>query len=155
MVEFKIEPHVGIGCIKLGAKRDDVRACLAANGFPYEMSRDSCDYFCLSAIQVDFDHDGCVQFIGISCEKSIIVTYKSINVFDIPAKELFSIMAANDNSGEHDFDECEFLFPNQILTLWEADFQYDMLGGWQRAVWGQVGLGNREYLDVCSKIRGN
>jgi hypothetical protein len=155
MVNFKIEPHVGIGCIKLGAKRDDVRACLAANGFPHEMYRDSCDYFCSSAIQVGYDDGDCVQIIGISCEKSISVTYENINVFDVPAEEIFSIMATNDNSGNHDFDECEFIFPNQILTLWDADTQYDTLGGWKRVVWGQVGLGSKAYWDAYNEVRGN
>ena len=40
----------------------------------------------------------------------------------------------------------------QIMTLWQADTQYDYLGSESRLVWAQVGLGNERYLASISKI---
>jgi hypothetical protein len=154
MQEFRIEPHVGIGPILLGAARDDVRAALFSLSFPLRISRGRSDYFCDSSIQVEFGDDDRADFIGCSCCLHYTLTYRGTNVFDVPAEELFALIADNDGSGPHSFNPAEYRFPKQILTLWEADCQYDRLGSEQRSVWGQVGLGNQRYLDDVLRIEG-
>ena len=142
---LELEPLKGVGPIALGAPRETARAALAAIGFPLEHSRDVLDYFCESSIQTECDPDGRVMFIGLTCSPAYVVRYRGIDAFDLPARELFAIVAAADNSGEHEFDPLEYCFPNQILTLWEAARQYDCRRRGSREVWGQVGLGNQVY----------
>lgn len=77
---------------------------------------------------------------------------RGVDVFSISATELFSLMAASDDSGPHEFDRYEYCFPNQILTLWDADKQYDRQRGEEREVWGQVGIGNDAYLAAIEAI---
>jgi hypothetical protein len=55
-------------------------------------------------------------------------------------------MVAAADSGPHVFDRYEYCSPNQILTLWDADEQYDRQGGEEREVWGQIGIGSKEYV---------
>ncbi|EPJ81519.1 hypothetical protein CFII68_18785 [Pseudomonas sp. CFII68] len=47
------------------------------------------------------------------------------------------------------------MFPNQILTLWDADEQYDRQGGERREVWGQVGIGTNAYMAAIRAIKGH
>ncbi|MCK9740495.1 hypothetical protein [Pseudomonas syringae] len=61
-------------------------------------------------------------------------------------------MAASDDSGSHEFDRYEYFFPNQILTLWDADEQYDRQGEEELEVWGQVGIGNDAYVAAIEAI---
>ncbi|MNV81898.1 hypothetical protein D3C71_1755930 [compost metagenome] len=73
--------------------------------------------------------------------------YQGRNVFDTPAKDLFALAADLDASGSHRFNRNEYMFPNQILTLWHADTQYDPRE--RRVIWGQVGLGDARYLEMA------
>jgi hypothetical protein len=102
---------------------------------------------------VEFDGDHSAQFIGIACHPAYRLSYRGVNVFDVPANELFALIASFDGSGSHEFNANEYEFPNQIVTLWEADEQYDRLGGEQRPMWGQVGLGNQRYLEAIRKFK--
>lgn len=153
MHQFQIEPHVGIGPIRLGASREEIRAALLSVGFPLKHTRRALDYFCNSSIQVEFGDDDCADFIGCAYHAAYTLSYRGANVFDTIAKDLFTLIAENDGSGIHTFKDSGYCFPNQIVTLWDADTQYDRLGGEQRPIWGQVGLGNQRYLDAIRQIR--
>ena len=146
MYEFEIQPHAGIGPIRLGAKRKDVRVALTNVGLPLESSDGSIDYFCEASIQVEFSKASTADFIGVARHESLLVTYKGVNVFDRKAKEIFDLIAEHDGSGKHKFDQYEYVFPKQIVTLWDAATQYDPRN--RRLVWGQVGVGNEAYLSA-------
>ena len=152
MQELRITPHVGIGPILLGASREAVRSALASIGFALESSLRLLDYFANAAIQVEYGPDERADFIGVSCHGDYSLTYYGTNVFDTIAERVFSIVAARDDSSDHTFDRSGCVFPTQIVTLWEADEQYDRLGGEQRLIWAQVGLGNNRYLDAINAI---
>jgi hypothetical protein len=79
--------------------------------------------------------------------------FKGIDVFARSATKVFSLMAASDNSGPHDFTSYEYWFPNQILSLWDADEQYDRQEGESREVWGQIGIGNSAYMAAIRAIK--
>ena len=152
MQELAITPHVGIGPILLGASRQAVRLAVVGIGFPLESSRKALDYFAQASIQVEYGDDDTVEFIGICYHRDFTVTYYGINVFDTVAPELFAAIAAREASGDSVFDPSEYVFPNQIITLWEADEQYDRIGGEERLVWAQVGVGNHRYLEAIRAI---
>ncbi|WP_092168639.1 MULTISPECIES: hypothetical protein [unclassified Pseudomonas] len=153
MPAFEILPLEAIGPVRLGVARSVARQAMAAIGFPLEHSRNSVDYFCESCMQVSHGPNDEVSFIGVSGNPNVTFVFKGIDVFRHSAIDVFSLMAASDNSGSHEFSRYEYLFPNQILTLWDADEQYDRQGGESRKVWGQVGIGNSAYLAAISAIK--
>jgi hypothetical protein len=147
---FELCPHKALGPILLGGSRESTRQVMNAVGFPVETSRGQLDYFCDACLQVEYDPDDNVQFVGISDNPRITATFRDVDVFAVSATELFSLMAASDGSGEHQFSEYEYIFPNQIITLWDADEQYDRRQGERRQVWAQVGMGNDAYTSAIS-----
>jgi len=153
MPVFEISPLEAIGPVRLGTPRAVARQIMAAIGFPIEHSQDSVDYFCGCCMQISHGPDEEVSFIGVSGNAHVTFMFKGIDVFAHSAIDVFSLMAASDNSGLHEFSPYEYLFPNQILTLWDADEQYDRQGGENHEVWGQVGIGNSAYLTAIRAIK--
>ncbi|MFR0691133.1 hypothetical protein ACLUTX_17165 [Enterobacterales bacterium AE_CKDN230030158-1A_HGKHYDSX7] len=149
---FEISPHQGIGPLCLGDTRAMARDALAAVGFALESSNGATDYFCESAIQTECDEQGLIWFIGLSQSERYLARYQGVDVFALAAGELFSLIAAADGSGTHDFTDSEYLFPGQIITLWDADEQYDRQGNETRPVWAQVGIGNPAYVEAVSAL---
>lgn len=150
---LEIFPLQGLGTVRLGSSRADVRTALSSYGFPLERSHHSLDYFCDASIQVEFDPNDHAWFIGISCANQWIALYKGQDIFLLSASELFDLVATHDNSGVHQFEPSEYRFPNQILTLWDSDTQYDHKGHYVRPVWAQVGIGNAAYLAAITAIQ--
>ena len=151
MTKFEIVPGKGIGPILLGNSKEEVRKALSLHGFKLESSSDTMDYFCNSGIQVEYEKDGTASFIGTASEHRVNIYYNGVNVFDTPAEELFMLIAKNE---EHQcsYDSYEYVFPKQIVTLWDADEQYDSYQNESRLIWGQVGLGSQTYIDAVDKI---
>lgn len=54
-------------------------------------------------------------------------------------------MVAAADSGPHVPVRYENCFPNQILTLRDADEQYDRQGGEEHEVWGHIGIVSEKY----------
>jgi hypothetical protein len=146
MPVFEVLPLEAIGPVRLGVSREAAREAMSVNGFPLEHTNGRLDYFCESSIQLEYGTGDEVQFIGVSGHSRLKFMYRGVDVFAVSATELFSLMAESDDSGSHEFDRYEYCFPTQILTLWDADEQYDRQGGEEREVWGQVGIGNEVYL---------
>jgi len=151
---FVFEPHKGFGPVALGSSRDDTRQAMANAGFPLERSRKRIDYFCGSSIQVESDDNDLVRFIGVSGSPRFDAKYRDVSVFGVGAEQLFRLIAGADASGEHQYSAAEYRFPGQIMTLWQADPQYDYMGNESRAVWAQVGLGNADYAAVIARMTG-
>ncbi len=142
----EVNPHIGIGAIKLGMGRDEVKKALGVEN--YSGSNGASDYYFDNAIQVEFEDD-MADFIGVSYHPDYLVMYKGVNVFDTEAKDVFELIAANEDE-KHLYNPSEFLFPNQIVTLWEADEQYDQIGKESRPIWAQIGVGTSSYLEAVS-----
>jgi hypothetical protein len=149
---FDISPRQSIGPVCLGDSRSVARDALAAIGFPLESSNGPTDYFGQAAIQTEYDEQGLVWFIGLSQSEQYLARYQGVDVFALAADELFSLIASADDSGAHEFTDSEYLFPGQIITLWDADEQYDRQGNETRPVWAQVGIGNPAYVEAVSAL---
>ncbi|MFC4728023.1 hypothetical protein [Coralloluteibacterium thermophilus] len=154
MVVVDLVPHVGAGPILLGSPRVQARQALLALGFPLEWSRGSVDYFFESAIQTQCGPDDRISFIGLSCHERFTVRYQGRNVFALPAAQLFALIAASEESGAHTYEPCEYCFPDQVITLWDEDEQYDRLGNESNPVWAQVGVGSQAYVAAIGAVRG-
>ncbi|WP_212756876.1 hypothetical protein [Usitatibacter rugosus] len=146
-ITFEFRPHEGFGPARLDADRAAVREAMASIGFPLEATHGRSDYFCESSVQVEFT-DGRSSFIGVACSDKFRAVYRGTEVFELTAPELHSRIAAADDTGPHSFDAHEHYFPGQVMTLYDADQQYDYRGNFSREVWSQVGLGSRAYAEA-------
>jgi hypothetical protein len=147
-------PHVGIGPLHLGmttAEADEALRTLPGAGA--RKSHRSAHYFFDAALQFGLGESGRIQFIGLAEHPQVLCRYHGHDVFDTPAPELFALIAARE-SAKHVYQAAEYLFPDQVVTLYEADEQYDRKGKESRPIWGQVGVGNAEYLAAVRAIRG-
>lgn len=145
-MNFEIEPHIGIGLVKLGMSRVEVKEALGDDF--YSGSHGRSDYYFSNSLQIEF-LEGKTDFIGASYSDQYTVIYHGQNVFDITSEALFNIIAKNE-SANHSYVASEYLFLDQILTLWDADDQYDHIRGEEREVWAQVGIGSSSYLKAVS-----
>ncbi|MEL6703265.1 MAG: hypothetical protein AAFU38_10230 [Bacteroidota bacterium] len=144
MQTFEIVPHHGIGPILLGMTPAEARAAMAPHG-GLQASHGDVDYFLTdNALQVEYE-GGQASFIGASHSRDVAFAFRGIDPFDTAARMLFRHIASFE-SGAHRFDRAEYRFPDQIVTLWEADRQYDYRGGERRLVYAQVGVGSAAYL---------
>ena len=145
-MNYEIKPHVGIGNVELNMNRSEVKKVIGEENF--SGSNEEIDYYFDNSLQIEFVNDK-ADFIGISYHSSYNVIYKSINVFDTEAKELFNLISSNEKEN-HTFDAYEYLFPEQVVTLWDADEQYDRIDSETRLIWAQIGVGSLNYLEAVS-----
>ncbi|RXE96100.1 hypothetical protein [Pseudoalteromonas sp. PS5] len=146
-MEFLIRPHDGIGPIKLGMAREQVKELFA--GF-FTLTDEASDFYFDSCFQVEYEND-LVDFIGVSQNENYKLFFGGYDVFDIEGSTLFAAISANE-SKNHSLNESEYIFPEQIITLWDMDEQYDYLGNHKRKVWAQVGIGSKSYLKVVNGL---
>jgi hypothetical protein len=152
MLKLTIQPHIGVGPIRLGMMRSEIRDIMLGLSAPLESSQGASDYYFAASIQVEFESDGTASFIGVSSHSDILLNYDGADVFDLEAPAVFELFAKRDKSGEHRFNQNEYIFPSQILTLYDADPQYDQRRGESRSVWGQIGVGDERYLTAILQI---
>lgn len=150
LTSLVIHPHLRVGPVTLGASRCEVRQALAQLGINIESSRKSLDCFCEARIEVEYD-DGTVSFIGVGADVRVACMYEGTNLFDTSAQRAFELIAGNE-SGAHYFTRAEYVFPDQIITLYDADEQYDYWGDGLRKVFGQVGIGDSRYLRAIGEL---
>lgn len=151
---FDIIPHVGIGPVLLGMTLDEVRMALAdlPGAFPEVRKGQTIHCYFDVALQVSFGQSKLVEFIGVYNTALLLCKFEDHDVFDLPGPELFSLIASKERSDQHKYNSSEYLFPDQIVTLYEADEQYDRKRGELRPVFMEVGVGNAEYLAAIEAI---
>lgn len=152
---LELIPHHGFGPIRFGMPRPEVRTAMRAIGIPRSHGDDdgTLDYFGdENAIQVEYI-DGTASFIGVSNGGEFLCVIHGIDPFDMPAQDLFTVLAKRAEHGEA-YDANEVVFRSTIVTLYEADEQYDRKGGESRPVWSQIGVGDARYLAAVDEING-
>ena len=144
-----------MGPVKLGMSPSEVSEALAPlpGALERHASRGETDYFFNNALQVEYGADGKVHFIGASFHPGCGCTFSLMgrDPWRMAAQELFAFLAELDG-GDHQFTATEYLFPRIIVTLWEADLDYDHLGGQSRPVFAEVGVGNAAYLEAIRDL---
>jgi len=143
---FEVNPRVGIGKLNLGTSRDEVLSQLGSAN--YSGKKGSMDCYFNYSIQVEFTEE-VSTFIGVSYSDKYELLYLGQNVFDLEAESLFKLIAENEEE-DHAYNSYEYLFPTQIITLWDADPQYDRIKAEERSVWAEIGIGSEVYLAARS-----
>lgn len=153
VITLDVLPRFGIGPVHLSSTREVVREALQRAGLPLSHERRSLDFFCKNSLQVEYGSDGRADFIGVGSGRELCARYFGIDVFDTPADRVFAAIAEREGGGALQvFNPPKCRFPRQIVTLWEADDQYDHRGGSRWPVWGQIGVGSERYLQAVSAI---
>ncbi|MCP4360701.1 MAG: hypothetical protein GY796_22055 [Chloroflexi bacterium] len=152
MQKLKLELTPGQGClpIRLGILRQFSRIEMENIGLPPADSHGSLDYYHNNSIQIAFDDDDRSSFIGIATDKEIELLFRGHDLFKMPAREVFNIISKFETDNSVEFNEDGCIFPGQIITLWEADDQYDWYTDGTTETWGQIGVGSETYLKAIS-----
>ena len=154
-MRFEIEPPHGVGPILFGMFRPDVAEIMSriGGGAPKKKGRTTDCYFG-NAFRPSFNDQGLVEFIGVSSNPAHEFMFKGIDVFDVAADELMEHIRQFDQPDpELSKQGNEYFFPQLILSLWEADEQYDHKGGQERPMFGEVGVGTPGHLEAIRAIK--
>lgn len=146
MISLPIRPHEGIGPVQFGMGRPEVAAELKRIGLSLSHSTETSDRFAENSLMVEYT-DGTVSFVEVSASPILCGSFQGRDVHSVPAPELFALFAAGESTACGYCPE-EFLFPDQILALWEADEQYNLVSGASFPVFGAVGAGDARYLEA-------
>jgi len=144
MKAFDFEPMRGIrGGVQFGMSREKVRTLLApASADPFSRGKTQIDGFYGSALQVNYDGDGKVEFIEFA--RSVGV---SLDGFDLFASEVDSVVAHL--SGLYALDEeklepgYSFTFPAIELGLWRPVLPHE--GSDEGRYFASAGFGRAGY----------
>jgi hypothetical protein len=153
MPDLELAPLQGLGPLRFGDYRATAREKLSKLGFGLESSHGASDYFCDAAIQVEYSADNSVWFVGLSASDRFRAWFQGRDIFSLTAEEVFLLLAASEGAGEYTYNCQEYFFPKQVLTLWDADEQYDRKGNETRPFWGQIGIGSSSYAAAVESVR--
>ncbi len=151
ILELEMTPHVGVGSLKLSMTRDEISSAMKTCGLSVSSTAHGHLYFLENAIMVEFQPNGEASFIGVAPHQALRLTFQGISLFETNADRVFELFQKDEGEAAVNFDQHEHVFMNQIVTLWDPDTQYD-LNGEQIPIWGQIGIGNRQYLRDCSAL---
>jgi hypothetical protein len=117
---FTMEPLVGIGPIKLGMARSEVRYILAGLGQPEAALRPpNTDCFFQYAFHVSYDQDGRVEFIETMTSTEFRVLFHGSSLQETLAQEAVRHVS---QFAEYDREDpelgCSYIFPALQLSLW-------------------------------------
>jgi hypothetical protein len=137
-------PGIGVGPVRFGMSPDEVIAVLESVSLhPSNAKRSSRMFFAQNAFQVEFTENQ-VSHIGVADSKFFEVRVYGANPFTMTAEEVFALITRFE-SNRNEFSPLECLFPDSIITLWDADEQYNHFDESGRSAWASVGLGNNVY----------
>ena len=123
MKSYEIVPHVGVGPVRLGMSREDVRRVMPAPCESFLKTPDDAyetDAFHDSGFQVFYSGDSpAVAFIELSRDSGFTATYRGLDVFATQADQLVAHVALD---GPFDRNNPElgysFVFPHLDLSVW-------------------------------------
>ena len=150
-MRFEMIPGIGVGPVLLGMSREQVRHALTTCADLDQTSQPKLDYAFGNCLQIEYDDDGHVHFIGVGyytgcgCD----FEFRGRHIAAYSSHELFALLSQADG-GDHSYDHDGYFFPNIMVNVWEADEQYDYLGKETKPVYGQVGIANQKYCDRSS-----
>ena len=153
MPDHIVQPFIGVGPVRLGMSRDEVRRAMPEPAKPFRKtpnSRHDTDAFLESAFQVFYDGDHpTVDYIELSRGSVFRAVYRDLDVFATPADEVVAYI-----SRDSEFDRSDpeipysYLFRGLQLSLWrptipESDTDTD------GRYFSTIGIGKRGYYDLA------
>lgn len=120
-MEYKIEPHIGVGAVRLGTTREQVYSIL---GEP-QSSHNSRETF-LNGFMVDFDSNGIVEFIELVKSPQFRTIFEGVCLHEILAEDAILHVSQYDSYDEKNSElGYSYFFPNLGLSLWRGTLPDD------------------------------
>ncbi len=148
---FELVPGKGALPLLLGSSRRGIGETMEGLGHKISARHGQSDRYVRNCVQIEFDEDGLASFIGISTDSGIELIYRGRDILHLPSHEVFDLIKENEPECDFEYSDVTHLFRNQIITLWDADEQYDSFDE-RFPVWGQIGIGNENYLAAIDEI---
>jgi hypothetical protein len=123
VIDYEVVPHVGIGPVRLGMSRDDVRRAMPGPCHPFLKGPDASqetDTFHENGFQVFYSGTAPVaESIELSRDSGFRALYRGVDVFATPADVVVSHVA-RDAAFDPDHWELgySYIFPALDLSLW-------------------------------------
>lgn len=116
MVFYKIIPHKGVGSIDLGMTRSEVHSILGVPQSSFGIREIFLDGFA-----VDYDENGCVEFIELSKSHEFCATFDGVCLHETLADEVVALVSkyADDDKTDPEIGY-SYTFPKLQLSLWRG-----------------------------------
>jgi hypothetical protein len=116
MMQFEINPGIGVGPIKLGSTREVVRQEFGEPEYVHERRQVYLEGFC-----IDFNEKGVVEFIELSKSSKYDVVLDGLSVLSIPAEEAVQLVLKRASYDPNDPElGHSYIFPEIQLSLWRG-----------------------------------
>lgn len=114
-IEYEVIPLQGVGPVKLGMSRKQVRSIL---GKKPEVDG-ATEYYHRNGLKIEYSEDQKVAFIEVSRDCGLVAIYQGKDVFNVKASQLIDFVC---QSSRYDEDDEEFgytfIFPEFDLSFW-------------------------------------
>src|SRR5262245_59677654 len=122
MQVYEIVPHVGIGPVRLGASREEVRAAIGSAPFIWRRFNVDENHWHQSSLQVHYEGQSqTVESIEVARSDEFVAVYKGIDVHRTTADELVAHVSRDTPFDDSDRElGYSYLFPAIELSLWRA-----------------------------------
>lgn len=150
---IELIPKKGIEHIDFGMTRDEVRSIMVDKynaGSPVKR-QEKTECFFENSLQFSFEEDNTLSFIEVSSYPPIGVRILGINTWEVDGKELLDFLNGRDKMNEKISEGgSNPIFQENIITLYELDEQYDVIGEFKGEKWAAIGIGDlRYYKSIC------
>lgn len=140
--ENPIRPHEGVGAIKFGASREELRRLLGSPSY----SDASKDFFFDASLHAHFSLLATLDLIVVT-PGPFIATFQSVNLLDVDADRALSVVGAVAFVDETDVEyPLSCTFPTLDLNLWRSCVPEDDPGGEGGRRFEAVGIGRSGYF---------
>jgi hypothetical protein len=149
-MDYEVIPHVGVGPVRLGMPRDQVRSLMPGPCRPFRKGPDALhetDAFHESGFQVFYGGTAPVaEYIELSRDSGFRALYCGVDVFATPADELVS-RVARDAAFDPDDPELghAYVFPTLDLSLWRPVTPEETPDDPEGREFSTIGIGTRGY----------
>lgn len=153
MRDYTVQPFVGVGPVRLGMSRDEVRSAMPEPSEPFRKgltSRHETDAFHQNAFQVFYDGEPpTVEYIELSRSSVLRAVYRDLDVFATPADEVVTYISRDSGFDQSDPEiPYSYLFRGLQLSLWRPTIpasDKDTEGRF----FSTIGIGKSGYYDVA------
>jgi hypothetical protein len=122
-MKYEVNPLIGVGGVKLGMSRADVRSIMKAYPRTFRKtstSKHETDAWHNSGLQVFYGGEvPTVEYIELSRDSGIVALYRGIDVFNTEASRLIKKISEDDTYDASDPERgYSYLFPKLEMSLW-------------------------------------
>jgi hypothetical protein len=150
MTEYEVVPLEGIGEVRLGMNRKEVRKIMGENP-ETSGSRGQVDNYHQNGFQVFYTEEDTVEFIELLRESGFRATARGVNIFDTTAKEVLHLIARYSDYNQDDLElGYSYVFPDIELSLWRPSIP-ESDDDEEGKYFSTVGIGTRGYYSATTK----